>query len=132
MAWKDLAPWIAIAVTLILSILVPLFTQIANNHHQIKMMREKEQADIRNNKIKRKREAYEEFLLHVGAAVSRANQEKINDATASLSKLYAYAPQSWWPYLDALFSLLREYKWDEAEKELIQIAKFIAEDLNNE
>ena len=41
MEWKDLAPWIAIAFTLALSILVPLFTQIANNRHQRKMQREK-------------------------------------------------------------------------------------------
>lgn len=33
MGWKDLAPWIAIAITLALSILVPLFTQMANNAH---------------------------------------------------------------------------------------------------
>ena len=41
MEFKDLAPWIAIAFTLALSILVPLFTQIANNNHQRKMQREK-------------------------------------------------------------------------------------------
>ena len=38
MEWKDLAPWIAIAITLALSILVPFFTQIANNKHQRKMV----------------------------------------------------------------------------------------------
>lgn len=31
----DIAPWIAIAVTLILSILAPLFTQIANNKSKV-------------------------------------------------------------------------------------------------
>ena len=41
MEWKDLAPWIAIAITLALSILVPFFTQIANNKHQRKMQKEK-------------------------------------------------------------------------------------------
>ncbi|MBO5850993.1 MAG: hypothetical protein J6R29_01525 [Clostridia bacterium] len=41
MDWKDLAPWIAIAITLALSILVPFFTQIANNKHQRKMQKEK-------------------------------------------------------------------------------------------
>ena len=40
MEWKDLAPWIAIAITLALSILVPLFTQIANNRHQRKLQQE--------------------------------------------------------------------------------------------
>ena len=40
MTWETLAPWIAIAFTLALSILVPLFTQIANNRHQRKMLQE--------------------------------------------------------------------------------------------
>ena len=41
MEWKDLVPWIAIAITLALSILVPFFTQIANNKHQRKIQKEK-------------------------------------------------------------------------------------------
>ena len=52
MEWKDLAPWIAIAVTLILSILVPLFTQIANNKHQRKMQKEKLEYDEKQKKVK--------------------------------------------------------------------------------
>ena len=43
MEWKDLAPWIAVAFSLGLSILVPLFTQMANNRHQRKMQKEKTQ-----------------------------------------------------------------------------------------
>ena len=39
----ELAPWIAIAFTLALSILVPLFTQIANNRFQLKMQKNKEE-----------------------------------------------------------------------------------------
>lgn len=34
MAISELAPWIAIAITLALSILVPLFTQIANKKNE--------------------------------------------------------------------------------------------------
>ena len=55
MEWKDLAPWIAIAITLILSILVPLFTQIANNSHQRKMQREKFEYEQKQKKIKAKK-----------------------------------------------------------------------------
>lgn len=43
MEWKDLAPWIAIAITLALSILVPLFTQIANNRFQLKLEKQREE-----------------------------------------------------------------------------------------
>lgn len=132
MEWKDLAPWIAIAVTLILSILVPLFTQIANNRHQIRLMREKELIEARNEQIKRKREAYESFLLDVGAAVGYARVEQINNATASLSKLYVYVPKEWVPKLDDLFPLIRKYEWDKAEKILVEIAKLMAEELRKE
>ena len=40
MTLENLTPWIAIAITLALSILVPLFTQIANNRFQHKKAKE--------------------------------------------------------------------------------------------
>lgn len=46
MDWKDLAPWLALAITLALSILVPLFTQIANNKFQLKMYKEQNNKKI--------------------------------------------------------------------------------------
>ena len=58
MEWKDLAPWIAIAFTLALSILVPLFTQIANNHHQRKMRDD----EIKYEEANKKKTVYEDFL----------------------------------------------------------------------
>ena len=61
MEWKDLAPWIAIAITLALSILVPFFTQIANNKHQRKMQKEKLEFEQSQNKIK----VFQNFLLDI-------------------------------------------------------------------
>lgn len=49
MTINNLAPWIAIVVTSILSILVSLFTQIANNRFQLKM-KEIEIETEQNNK----------------------------------------------------------------------------------
>ena len=65
MEWKDLAPWIAIAITLALSILVPFFTQIANNNHQRKMQKEKLEFEQLQNKLK----VFKNFLLDVGGLV---------------------------------------------------------------
>ena len=66
MTWENLAPWIAIAFTLALSILVPLFTQIANNKHQRKMQKEQREYE----QSQRKRQVYEKFLTTMGAATS--------------------------------------------------------------
>ena len=98
MDWKDLAPWIAIAITLSLSILVPLFTQIANNAHQMKMQKEK----LDYERAQEKEKVYKAFLLNVGGAIAHATGEALIEAGASVYQIYLYAPTEWWEDLDAL------------------------------
>lgn len=69
----DIAPWIAIAVTLILSILVPLFTQIANNKFQLKL----KQLELREVHKKRKMDAFDEYYQKVGGCVLYAQKDNI-------------------------------------------------------
>ena len=125
MEWKDLAPWIAIAVTLILSILVPLFTQIANNKHQCKMQREKIEFEQKQKKMI----AYEAFMKNVGAAIHAANRESFAEAGASISNMYIYAPQEWLGDLDNIFDYLRKYDWDKASETLKKINRLISDEL---
>lgn len=56
---------------LALSILVPLFTQIANNAHQRKMQKEK----LDYERVQEKEKLYKAFLLNVGAAITHATKE---------------------------------------------------------
>lgn len=129
MEFKDLAPWIAIAFTLALSILVPLFTQIANNNHQRKMQCEK----IEYEKSQEKRKAYEQFLLDIGGVVTAANYSKSEDflqAGASLHKLYIYAPSMWWNDLDSLSKHIKKFEWDEAKLIMQKLSRLISEELN--
>ena len=104
MELKDLAPWIAIAFTLALSILVPLFTQIANNRHQRKMQREKFEYEQKQKKII----AYENFMKEVGAVITMHNNENWPAAGARITLMYMYAPKEWMDDLDSLF---REMNW---------------------
>lgn len=128
MEWKDLAPWIAIAVTLILSILVPLFTQIANNSHQRKMQREK----IEYEKSQEKRKAYEQFLLDVGKAITAYSRETAEQAGTSLHRMYIYAPKEWFNDLDSLSLFLKKGKTDDAAVVIQNFGRLIAEDLGKE
>ncbi len=130
MEFKDLAPWIAIAFTLALSILVPLFTQIANNNHQRKMQREK----IEYEESQQKRKAYEQFLLDAGGVVTSASYSKTEDfwqAGASLHKLYLYAPSAWWDDLDSLSKHIKKFEWDEAKLIMQKLSRLISEELNS-
>ena len=128
MEFKDLAPWITIAFTLALSILVPLFTQIANNNHQRKMQREK----IEYEKSQEKRKAYEQFLIDVGMAITAYSRETAEQAGTSLHRMYIYAPREWFHDLDALSMYLKKAKTDEAATILQSFGRLIAEDLGKE
>ena len=127
MDWKDLAPWIAIAITLILSILVPLFTQIANNAHQSKMQKEK----IEYEKVQEKEIVYKAFLQNVGAVIIGSSGETLKKAGESFYQIYLYAPSEWWKDLDLLSLKIRSYLWDDAEKILQKLSKEITKVLNN-
>ena len=119
MDWENLAPWIAIAITLALSILVPVFTQIANNSHQRKMQREK----IEYEQSQRKRNVYEQFLLNVGNAVmTRSN---LGNAGASVYEMYIYAPVEWHQKLDDLSYNLHKYQWENVRTLLEELSKLI-------
>ena len=129
MELKDLAPWIAIAFTLALSILVPLFTQIANNRHQRKMQREKFEYEEKQKKTK----AYETFLADVGAIVTAANCAENQDFTkagSSLYQVYIYAPTEWYNKLDSLAALIKQFKWEEARPLVQELSRLISEELN--
>ena len=128
MEWKDLAPWIAIAFTLALSILVPLFTQIANNNHQRKMQREK----IEHEEKQKKTKAFEDFLLDVGGAVVCRSTDNMQKAGSSLFRLYVYAPESWLKDLDALSDAIRKGEAGNASVLMQKIARLISEELNKE
>jgi len=105
MTIKELAPWIAIAVTLILSILVPLFTQMANNRFQLKMKKTEIQEKINNRKIS----AYEDFFQNVGGCVMHGDKDVLIRAGASVQKLYIYLPTDEWGSLDKLYDLMKNY-----------------------
>ena len=126
MEWKDLAPWIAIAFTLALSILVPLFTQIANNSHQRKMRREKMEYEEKQKKLA----AYESFMKEVGAVITRCNNENWPAAGASVTMMYIYAPKEWMDDLDDLMRQLQNHDWENATNTIQNLCRLIADDLN--
>ena len=129
MEWKDLAPWIAIAVTLILSILVPLFTQIANNSHQRKMQKEKLEYEEKQKRV----EAYETFLSDVGGMITAdgsINKEDLSKAGAAVHQLYIYSPIEWYDDLDSLTGLIMNYEWSKAKIIVQKITRLISEELN--
>lgn len=129
MTWETLAPWIAIAFTLALSILVPLFTQIANNNHQCKMQQEKFEYEEKQKKTK----AYETFLAEVGGTITArgyVEKEALSKAGGALHQLYIYVPLEWYDDLDKLTEFITNFQWSEARALNQKICRLISEELN--
>lgn len=122
MTINELAPWIAIAITLILLILVPLFTQISNNNFQLNMKKMDHEAEIQKKKIF----AYEEFFRNVGGCIIFAQKEDIVAAGGSIQRLYTYLPEEEWDTLDKLFDEIKNYEWESARTYMQCISKWIA------
>lgn len=125
MEWNDLAPWIAITITLALSILVPLFTQIANNRHQRKMKKEEREYEQKQ----RKTVVYEEFLANVGAAIVHASSNVYEKAGASILQMYIYAPAEWWEDIDILADTMRTCDWGKSATIMKRLSRQISEEL---
>lgn len=127
MKFENLAPWIAIAITLALSILVPLFTQIANNRFQYKKAKQDYEFEKKYEQQRKRREAYENFLKNVGAAIEYRSGETLRFAGASIGQIYLYVPEEIHVKLDLLFNSLRECEWASAEEQYFELTKFICE-----
>ena len=128
MTWETLAPWIAIAFTLALSILVPLFTQIANNRHQRKMLQEQFEREQKQKKVL----VYEEFLTNVGAVITYGDQNNMTNAGSSIQKMYIYAPLEWRDDLDRLFDAVRRYEGEKASAVMKKLSRLVSDELKKD
>lgn len=126
MLYKDLAPWIAIVITLALSILVPVFTQVANNRFQLKMKEQERQILEKEKAIT----AYEDFFKYAGGCIMHANPNNISEAGASIQQLYLYLPTNRWSDLDKLYDLVKDNNWEEAKELHKAICRAISKELN--
>ncbi len=129
---NTLAPWVAIAITLILSILVPVFSQIANNRFQLKKSVQDRKLNEEKEKLSKRTEAYELFLANVGAATEYRGKENVSSAGASIGRMYLYVPVEWYPKLDSLHYSLYACNWETAQKQFVELAKLVSKEYNKQ
>lgn len=130
MNWNELSQWVTLAVTLALSILVPLFTQIANNKFQLKMYEDKRKDEKELEAFNKLVETYETFIICVSESLGAVDDKTYNRANASINRLYSYAPEEWWPEIDLLSNHMIKYEWEDARDILRSLSKKIALELD--
>ncbi len=131
MKLENLAPWITIAITLALSILVPVFTQIANNHHQRKMKKEDFEYERKKEKVK----LYEDFLSEIGALAASngyIEKENLDQAGRAIYKLYAHAPAEWHDKSNELTLIIAKYDWEKLRSLLPEMSELIYKEFESD
>lgn len=127
MDYDSLAQWVAIAITMSLSILVPLFTQIANNRFQYKKSIQEYEFAKADEQQRKRIAAYENFLMNVGAAIEFCDSSSLRAAGSSIGQIYLYVPKDLHAKLDILFNSIRKNEWGNAETQYLELAKLICE-----
>ena len=120
--WSATAAWIALAI----SIISPAITTILSNRHQLKLREvdiQEKHSDAYNNALV---STIEEFITNVGRCVSRPSAPARKECAESFFRIYAYTPQSLWPFLDDLNNKIDCDDWDGALKLFNSIAKSLA------
>lgn len=120
--WSAIAAWIALAI----SIITPAVTTLLTNKHQL---------DLHNLSIKEKREddynaarisAIEIFISSISKYISHPSGINQAEYIEHFFHIYAYVPQSLWPFLDDLHELLESGRLNDALALFKGISKSLA------
>ena len=120
--WSATAAWIALAI----SILSPAITTLLTNRHQLKLHKldiQEKREDIYNEA---RISVIEEFISKVSKCISHPSGTNKIECAECFFYIYAYTPQSLWPFLDDLNSKLESGCWDDAFKLFKDISKSLA------
>ena len=113
--WSATAAWIALAI----SIISPAITTILTNHHQLKL-RELDIQEKHSSTYNAARAATIEDFISNSSSTAR------KECAESFFHIYAYTPQSLWPFLDDLNDKIESDDFAGAHELFNGIAKSLA------
>ena len=96
--WSATAAWIALAI----SIISPAITTILTNRHQLKLRELDIQEKHSSTYNAARASTIEDFISKVGKYISYSSSSARKECAESFFHIYAYTPQSLWPFLDDL------------------------------
>jgi hypothetical protein len=130
--WNATAAWIALAISITGTIVGPIITTILTNRHQIKLRK----LDIYERKYKdftnRRRTTIENFISYTGQYITNPHREEFKNYSNHFFSIYAYAPESMWPSLDALYEHIAQENDSDAKMQFVEINRVLSAMLKEE
>lgn len=130
--WTNVAQWIAIALTLIISIISPIITAYINNTFQLKMAdRNAKNKEIENYYL-RKRAVIDSFVATTGKCLFHATTDSLQACGESFYSIYIYVPSSLWNEIDDLLVFIRAHEFEKAQSHFAKLSKSLSDLLERE
>lgn len=120
--WSATAAWIALAI----SIISPAITTILTNRHQLKLRELDIQEKHSSTYNAARASTIEDFISKVGKYISYSSSSARKECAESFFHIYAYTPQSLWPFLDDLNDKIESDDFAGAHELFNGIAKSLA------
>ena len=120
--WSATAAWIALAI----SIISPAITTILTNRHQLRLRELDIQEKHANTYNATRASIIEDFISKVGKYISYSSSTARQECAESFFLIYAYTPQSLWPFLDDLNNKIESNDFTGARELFNGISKSLA------
>lgn len=106
--WSATAAWIALAISIVGTIVGPIVTTILTNRHQLKIhqMQALDRANTEKDQIIR------DCISSIGSCIAYGNNDNIISCGKCFPKIYSYVPLEKWPLLDSFYQALAEHNGD--------------------
>ncbi|BCK01441.1 hypothetical protein [Anaerocolumna chitinilytica] len=99
--WNATAAWIALVVTLVISLLVPLVTAIINNKHQLEVKKIDMLQSAYNDYNLKMRTVFEDYINWTSKELTyRSDLVQTASYLKSYHELYFYVPKELWDKLE--------------------------------
>ena len=128
--WNATAAWIAILVTLAITIITPALTSFLNNRFQLHLKKMELQESAENELFSKKLETYEGALRTIGNCIHYYSPDNRAIFGEYLYKLYLYLPEEHWPVLDSLVKDFEEDAREQIWEDFLALSKILSRELN--
>ena len=128
--WNSTAAWLAIFVTLAISIITPAVSTFLTNRFQLKLKKMELQHNDSETAYNKKLMAFENALRDLGKFLHFTSKENFASVGEHLYELYLYLPSEHWLLLDSLASSLQEKNCSLAHTQLIELSKILSAELS--
>lgn len=128
--WNATTAWIAVLLTLAISVITPAWTNYSNNKFQLKLKKLEYDTSQNDLYLTRKYSVYDGFLQSLGNYLHYSDNANNAIVGKYIYELYLYLPKEHWELLDNIVAFVADSAYEKIPPELVKLSKILSDELN--